>query len=140
MNYQFSIIEAKIFDVLKNTSYDQPIVSREIQKRTGIDNRMLAATVREMNEKFKGEFHIGSAKDKGYWYCRNEREAIASYLAYNKTILSSLGERSRIKEQIRLTFEKQKNLFGEPIRIDQNIKSEALREKKRALHNPFLEH
>lgn len=140
MNYKFTEIEAKIFDAVKNSSYDKPITSRRIEERTGIDNRRLAATVRSMNEKFKGEFHIGSSKDRGYWFCHTEEEAICSYLAYNTTILSSLAERKRIKEQIRLTFAKDVNLFGEPVISDEDIKTQQLIIKKRDKYNPFLEH
>lgn len=140
MNYKFTEFEAKIFDAVKNSSYDEPITSRKIEERTGIDNRRLAATVRSMNEKFKGEFHIGSSKDRGYWFCHTEEEAICSYLAYNTTILSSLAERKRIKEQIRLTFAQNKNLFGEPVITDEEIKQQALRQQSQNKYNPFLEH
>lgn len=120
MNYKFTDIEAKIFDAVKNTSYSEPIVSRRVFELTGIDNRLLAGTVRKMNEKFKGSFHIGSAKDKGYWFCHTEEEAIASLLAYNKTALSMLGERKKIKEQIRETFGMNNNLFGAKV-LSQNV-------------------
>lgn len=35
MNYKFTEIEAKIFDAVKNSSYDKPITSRRIEERTG---------------------------------------------------------------------------------------------------------
>ena len=110
-----SDIEAKIFDAVKNATYDKPITARKIYERTGIDNRMIAAHVRKMNETNMGLFHVGRAKDKGYWLCRSEEDAIASLLAYSKTCLSMLGERKRIKKQIEETFGADKNLFGEKI-------------------------
>jgi hypothetical protein len=104
-------IDAKIFDAVKNATYAEPIMSRRITELTKIDNRMIASHVRKMNELNKGIFHIGSAKDKGYWLCRNEEEAIASYLAYGKTVLSMLGESKKIKKQIIETFGMDRDLF-----------------------------
>lgn len=140
MNYKFTEIEAKIFDAVKNATFNHPIKSREVESSTGIDNRILAATVRKMNERFKGDFHIGAAKDKGYWLCRTEEEAIASLISYNKTVMSMLGERKKIKEQIRVTFAANKDLFGEPVLTEEEIKAQAIRMEKKELYNPFLEH
>ncbi|NJD23356.1 MAG: hypothetical protein FIA82_11925 [Melioribacter sp.] len=106
--------EAKIFDAVKNGTYNKPITSRIIYEKTGIDNRMLAACIRKMNEENKGIFHIGSDK-RGYYLCRTEEEAIASMLSYNHTIMSMLGERKKVKEQIRETFGAERNLFGEKL-------------------------
>jgi len=111
-----SNIERIIYlELYKYSSYEYPLTHRHFEK-FNIDKRMLAAIIREMNEKFKGYFHIGSSK-KGYWLCKNEKEAIASLLSYNQTILSMLGERKKIKEQIKETFSKDVNLFGEKILI-----------------------
>jgi hypothetical protein len=107
-------IEAKIFDAVKNATYDKPITSRKVYETTGIDNRMLAACVRAMNEKNKGTFHIGSDK-RGYWLCRTEEDAIASLLSYNHTIMSMLGERKKVKTQIEVTFGSDRDLFGNKI-------------------------
>lgn len=106
--------EAKIFDAVKNSTYNRPITSRIIYEGTGIDNRILAATVRKMNETNKGTFHIGSDK-RGYYLCRTEEEAIASILSYSQTIISMLGERKKVKQQIAETFGADRNLFGEKV-------------------------
>lgn len=97
----------------RHAHYHKPLTHKYFDQ-FGIDKRMLAATVRAMNEKYKGWFHIGSDR-RGYWFCREEKEAVASLLAYNQIALSMLGERKKIKEQIRLTFAKDRNLFGEVI-------------------------
>lgn len=107
-------IEAKIFDAVKNSTYNRPITSRKIFYATGIDNRMLAASVRKMNETNKGTFHIGSDK-RGYYLCRTEEEAVASVLSYSQTIISMLGERKKVKQQIAETFGSDRNLFGEKV-------------------------
>jgi hypothetical protein len=90
-----------------NELYYYSSYGKELKSKTfedlGIDKRLLAANVRTMNEKYKGKFFIGSTR-KGYWLCRNEAEAIVSLLSYNQTILSSLGERKKIKKQIAETF------------------------------------
>ena len=111
--------EAKIFDALKNSTYSKRSTARKVYEATGIDGRMLAACVRKMNENNKGEFYIGSDK-KGYWLCRSEEEAITSLLSYNQTILSMLGERKKVKNQIEVTFGKDRNLFGQRI-LSQNV-------------------
>ena len=116
---KLSELDAKIFDAVKNSDYKNRITAKAIFAVTGIDNRMVAACVRKMNELNKGIFYIGSDK-KGYWLCRNEEEAIASLLSYNSTILSMLGERKKVKEQIRETFGSQKDLFGQKV-LSQNI-------------------
>ncbi len=107
-------IEKIIYTELYNySSYENPLTHKHFEK-FDIDKRYLAASIREMNEKYKGKFHIGSSK-KGYWLCRNEKEAIASLLSYNQIILSMLGERKKIKEQIKETFSNDFNLFGEKV-------------------------
>ena len=107
-------IETKIFDAVKNATYQRRITSRQLATNTGIDKRLFAATVRKMNEENKGTFHIGSDK-RGYWLCRTEEEAVASMLSYNQTILSMLGERKKVKEQIRITFGGNKDLWGNKV-------------------------
>lgn len=107
-------MEAKIFDAVKNSNYNKPMTSKRVYEGTGIDNRMLAASVRKMNENNKGTFHIGSDK-RGYWLCRTEEDAIASMLSYNQTIMSMLGERKKVKHQIAETFGANRNLFGEKV-------------------------
>ena len=72
-----------------------------------------------LNENNKGVFYIGSDK-KGYWLCRSEEEAITSLLSYNQTILSMLGERKKVKDQIAATFGRDTNLFGERV-LSQNV-------------------
>lgn len=106
-------------EMKRNSSYKKPLTHKHFIQ-FDIDKRLLAATVRDMNEKYKGVLHIGSDK-RGYWFCREEKEAIASMLSYQQTIMSSLGERKKIKEQIRITFSKDCNLFGEPVVDEGNI-------------------
>jgi len=116
---KMSSTERTIFiEMQRHAFYKRPLTHKHFEQ-FGIDKRMLAATVREMNEKYKGWIHIGSDK-RGYWFCRDEKEAIASMLSYQQTILSSLGERKKIKEQIRLTFSKDRNLFGEVV-LDEGL-------------------
>ena len=107
-------LHKKIYNILKYTGFDNTITAAQVKELIGLDGRMLAAQVRKMNELYKGEFHIGSTKDKGYWLCKDEEEALVSMMAYRKTILSMLGENKRIKEQIRLTFGN-RDLFGERV-------------------------
>jgi len=106
--------EKLIFNCVINAIYDRPMTSKTITGATGIDRRMIAATVRGFNETYKGQYHIGSDK-RGYWLCSNEQEAVASLLSYNQTILASLHERKKKKEQIRLTFGEDRDLFGQPV-------------------------
>lgn len=111
--------ERTIFIELKRFSNYEHRLTHKHFEQFGIDKRMLAFTVREMNDKYKGWFHLGSSK-KGYWYCKNEREALVSLASYNDTIISMLGERKKIKEQVRVTFAENRNLFGE-LEIDEHL-------------------
>lgn len=136
--HQMSKDERTIYiECKRHGKYKEPITHKYFEQFK-IDKRMLAATVREMNEKYKGWFHIGSDK-RGYWFCWNEKEALASMASYNQTILSMLGERKKIKEQIRLTFAKDTNLFGEPVLLADEF-TEAMKEPLFGeVKNPFME-
>lgn len=126
--------ERKIYNSVKNFSIDKPALARDIQSNVGINKRSLAAEVRRMNEKYKGYFFIGSLRE-GYWLCRDEHDAFESMLGYNKIIMSMLGERKRMKEQILKTFPPQDtNLFGEPIEEGFFVIA-----KQNEAFNPFME-
>jgi len=65
MGYKFTEREAKIFDAVKNTSFDKPGSIKAVEMSTGIKSRMIIINIRQMNEKYKGQFFIGTSKDKG---------------------------------------------------------------------------
>ena len=109
-------LEAKIFDVVKNATYDRRKTSKDFKAAIGIDKRLLAAQVRNMNEIHKGTFFIGCDRN-GYWLCRSEAEALACLKCYHDTIYSMLREKEKMIDQIRVTFATNKDLFGTPILI-----------------------
>jgi hypothetical protein len=113
-------LHEKIYEALKNTTYKTRITASVIKASLGIDNRMLAAHVRTMNDMYEGQFFIGSDK-KGYWLTRSSEERVAAYLAYNQTILSSLHERKKIKRQI-TAMDGDINLFGERVNTNYAVR------------------
>jgi len=121
MGYKFTEREAKIFDAVKNTSFDKPGSIKAVEMSTGIKSRMIIINIRQMNEKYKGQFFIGTSKDKGVWMCKTEDEAIYSFISYNNTIMGSLSERKRMKLQIQETFGIDRDLFGQRI-LSQNAR------------------
>lgn len=120
MAYKFTEREAKIFDAVKNCTFDKPGKIESVENATGIKRRMILINIRQMNEKFKKHFFIGTSKDRGVWMCKTEDEAIYSLIAYNKTIMGSLGEYKRMKNQIQETFGLDRDLFGQRI-LSQNV-------------------
>lgn len=106
--------EKEIWNAVKKFSIKNPVLSRNVTASIKLSNRLLAACVRKMNEKYKGYLHIGSDKT-GYWPCKDEEEALASLSSYEQTIVSMLGEKKKKIEQIRITFGIDRNLFDERV-------------------------